>query len=343
MREPPRLRDGAGEPLAATLLDAARGYRRPASSRHRILRMLGLPIGFAAAAPAAAGVAASLATKVVLLVSVATVVASAGAVTVAYQRHIRVPAPRQVRAERVSTAHDVRTVASRIRGGAAATAFAPTSQPVLQSGAVVVAAAVEESSPLRRPAPVPARGPLPRLRRAPEGRLAELPSRRTPPLAPEVATVPPVALRSAPPAISLATEPPAAVASVPTGHSLAPSGHRQQVVTSGASVSLPPTPPPVRASLAREISLLDSAERAERRKDYPAALANLDAYERAFPEGALLAEAEVLRISALLASGDEAGGRDRARLFLQRQAPSPLAARVRAMLVGSSHQTKELP
>jgi hypothetical protein len=57
----------------------------------------------------------------------------------------------------------------------------------------------------------------------------------------------------------------------------------------------------------------------------------------------LLAEAEVLRISALLGSGDEAAGRDRARLFLERHAPSPLAARVRAMLVGRSPQTKELP
>ena len=62
MREPPRLWDGRAEPLAATLLDAARGYHRPASSRHRILRMLGLPIGVAAAAPAVAGVSASLAT-----------------------------------------------------------------------------------------------------------------------------------------------------------------------------------------------------------------------------------------------------------------------------------------
>ena len=345
MREPPRLRDGTDEPLAATLLDAGRGYRRPASSRHRILRMLGLPIGLAAAAPAAAAaaVATSVAAKAVLFVSVATVVAGAGAVTVAYQLHLRAQPPRQAREERVSPARDVRTVASRMPGGAAATSIAPTSQPPLSAAPAVVAAAVEESSLSRRPAPAPAHPPLPRSRRGPDPRLAEVPSLRALPLAPEVTPAPSAPLRPAPPAIAPATEPPATAARVPTGKSLPPPGHRDHVVTSGASLSLPATPPPVRASLAREISLLDSAERAERRQDHGAALSSLDAYQRAFPEGALLAEAEVLRISALLGSGDEAAGRDRARLFLERHAPSPLAARVRAMLAGRTPRTKELP
>ena len=107
--------------------------------------------------------------------------------------------------------------------------------------------------------------------------------------------------------------------------------------------SPPAVSPARRAPLAREIGLLDSAERAERRHDHGAALAGLDEYARAFPDGALLAEAEVLRISALLGIGDEANARDHARQFFARYAPSPLAARVRSMLSRPSHQTKELP
>ena len=103
------------------------------------------------------------------------------------------------------------------------------------------------------------------------------------------------------------------------------------------------SPPPARAPLAQEMSLLDDAERAGRRNDYGSALASLDAYERAFPDGALAAEAQVLRISALLGSGNQTAARERARSFLERYAPSPLAARVRAMIAGRSRRTKELP
>jgi hypothetical protein len=108
---------------------------------------------------------------------------------------------------------------------------------------------------------------------------------------------------------------------------------------------LPPaTPAPRQAPLAREIALLDSAEHAERRQDHAAALASLNEYDRVFPDGALRAEAEVLRISALLGRGEEAVAREHARLFLARSAPSPLTARVRSMLSGPSAQKmKELP
>ena len=100
---------------------------------------------------------------------------------------------------------------------------------------------------------------------------------------------------------------------------------------------------PRRAPLAGEIALLDAAERAERRQDHPAALASLDQYARAFPQGALLAEAQVLRIGALFGIGDEVAAQDEARSFLARYAPSPLAARVRSMLSEKSGHKKELP
>jgi hypothetical protein len=95
--------------------------------------------------------------------------------------------------------------------------------------------------------------------------------------------------------------------------------------------------------LARELELLDAAERAERQGDHSAALRTLEDYNHAFPDGALLAEAQVLRISALLGTGDDAAAQDTARLFFARYAPSPLAGRVRSMLSKKAHEKKELP
>ncbi len=106
--------------------------------------------------------------------------------------------------------------------------------------------------------------------------------------------------------------------------------------------SAAPAPPP-RAPLAREIALLDAAERAERRHDYGAALASLNEYARAFPDGALLAEAHVLRIGALLGNNEDTAAQDEARSFFARYASSPLAARVRSMLSEKSRHRKESP
>ena len=87
MREPPRFRDGGDDVLAASLLDAARAYRRPPSTRHRIFKMLGVPIAVSVGTPAAAAIASSLAAKVVALVSAATVVA--GGSVIAHQVYAR--------------------------------------------------------------------------------------------------------------------------------------------------------------------------------------------------------------------------------------------------------------
>jgi hypothetical protein len=69
----------------------------------------------------------------------------------------------------------------------------------------------------------------------------------------------------------------------------------------------------------------------------------LNEYARAFPEGALLAEAQVVRIAALLGMGDETAAENEARSFFARYAPSPLTARVRSMLSKRSGHEKELP
>jgi outer membrane protein assembly factor BamD (BamD/ComL family) len=104
-----------------------------------------------------------------------------------------------------------------------------------------------------------------------------------------------------------------------------------------------PEPAAQRVALARELELLDAAERAERRGDHAAALVSLDEYARAFPDGAMLAEAKVLRIAALVGNGDEMSAQDLAQAFLARYAPSPLTARVRSMLSKISNAKEKLP
>jgi hypothetical protein len=272
MREPPRLRENGQDPLAASLLDAAHAFRRPPSTRGRILKSLGLPLALSVGAPVSAAAASGLAAKALIVASVVTVVAGGGVVV--YRLHAG------------SEGHRARTAAAP-----RAVAMPAPAPPVV-------------------PAPASAVDPDPALTAAP------------------VPAAPATARPSTPAA-----------------------GSRQRTRRSMADVSdapQPALPAPAAAQalpapLAREIALLDAAERAERRHDHGAALAALDEHARAFPDGALRAEAQVLRISALLAQGDQAAAREQGRLFLSRFAPSPLAARVRSMLSEPTSPTKELP
>jgi hypothetical protein len=149
-----------------------------------------------------------------------------------------------------------------------------------------------------------------------------------------------------PSAAALAATPSRAARSAPTCHPAPARRHAPPQAASGATPDeaaerAPAPTAPRRAPLAGEIALLDAAERAERRHDHAAALASLDAYARTFPDGALLAEAQVLRVSALLGLGDDAAAQAEARSFLARYAPSPLAARVQSMLSQRSRREKE--
>ena len=67
-----------------------------------------------------------------------------------------------------------------------------------------------------------------------------------------------------------------------------------------------------------------------------AALAELDAHARAFPRGALGPEAQMLRVDALLASGDTAGGRALAAQLLARDPAGPHAKRLRTLIAQDS-------
>jgi hypothetical protein len=284
MREPPRFRHGGEDLLAASLLDAARAYRRPPSTRHRIFKMLGVPIAVSVGTPAAAAIASSLAAKVVVLVSAATVIAGGG--VVAHQVYVR------------HQAH--RAQAAKVAMVAAATSR-------------------------RAPVAIPPEVAEPAVQAPPEDPRAAM--------QPKLPTVPAIRAPTHHRAMARVAAP-----ALPTP--VAARARPADVLPSPAA-ALPAAPP--RAPLAREVALLDAAERAERRHDYGAALASLNEYARAFPDGALLAEAHVLRIGALLGNGDDAAAQGEARSFFARYASSPLTARVRSMFSERSRQRKELP
>jgi TolA-binding protein len=85
-------------------------------------------------------------------------------------------------------------------------------------------------------------------------------------------------------------------------------------------------------ALGEQVSALDRARRALGDGDSAGALRQLDDYESRFPRGALVEEAEVLRVESLLASGDRASAARVGGRFLAAHPDSPHAARVRALL-----------
>ncbi len=106
----------------------------------------------------------------------------------------------------------------------------------------------------------------------------------------------------------------------------------------------PRTSPPVVASapgraaagsnLAAEAALLDGARALLRSGDLAGASASLDAYEREFAAGALAYEAGVMRVDLLVARGERAEAKVRARKLLERQPNGPYATRLRALVDG---------
>jgi hypothetical protein len=82
--------------------------------------------------------------------------------------------------------------------------------------------------------------------------------------------------------------------------------------------------PPASHSLAGEIAAVDRAKRALASGDASGAMRELDAYELAFAHGALLPEAQALRIEALARSGRNAEARARLDAFRAEHPDSPL-------------------
>ncbi|AKU93806.1 hypothetical protein AKJ09_00470 [Labilithrix luteola] len=104
-----------------------------------------------------------------------------------------------------------------------------------------------------------------------------------------------------------------------------------QTVPARPTVAHPATAPePSAPSISREILLIDRARTAKAKGHATEALAALDEYERDWPHGALAVEAEVLRIEALAAAGDEKTADEKARAFVDAHPRSPYETRVRA-------------
>ncbi|MBN2195218.1 MAG: hypothetical protein JW751_20540 [Polyangiaceae bacterium] len=95
-------------------------------------------------------------------------------------------------------------------------------------------------------------------------------------------------------------------------------------------------------SLSEELTALDRARGALERGQPTAALAELDAYQRAGGRR-LVEEAEVLRIEALARAGEDSAARALARRFLATHPGSPLVDRVRSFLGSGAPQPTTRP
>ena len=100
--------------------------------------------------------------------------------------------------------------------------------------------------------------------------------------------------------------------------------------TQGAGPADPPS------SVTEEIAAFDRARTALAAGEIDRAVELIDTYERRFPTGMFVQEAEVLRVKALAAKGDRAGARRTGERFLAAHPTSPHASRIRAILDSSS-------
>lgn len=94
-------------------------------------------------------------------------------------------------------------------------------------------------------------------------------------------------------------------------------------------------------SLGEESAMLESARRALVGGDARRALRVLDEHSRTFRKPRLPTEARVLRIEALLASGDRARAVELGKRFLARQANGPYERRVRSLIGDASDGSKQ--
>lgn len=140
------------------------------------------------------------------------------------------------------------------------------------------------------------------------------------PAEPAVSVVAPIAVVEAPVVLGPAPIEPAAVEAAPE-HEEAAAGSAK--ARSKAKVS---------DSLAKELSLIDSARAALLRGEPAVALRTLSTYRSQFPRGALQAEATVQRVEALIATGDRASAATIGGAFLKRYPDSPYSRRIASLL-----------
>lgn len=156
-----------------------------------------------------------------------------------------------------------------------------------------------------------------------------------------------LALRASPPSAAPAVTVPSAATSPVVWATVAPALPRAivsaPVATARASIAAqpapasPPPPATVQAAVAGcalgdEVALLDVARAAVRASTSAQAFAALARYETACPNGALALEANVLRVEAHAANGDDATAEKLARALVASHPSSPYEARVRKFI-----------
>jgi len=111
----------------------------------------------------------------------------------------------------------------------------------------------------------------------------------------------------------------------------------------GAPTPAPEAAPADAHRLAEELASLERARRALASGDGPRALRELDRHAQEFPKGALLPEAQVLRIESLLRIGQRPPAAAAARRFLELYGRGPHASRVRSLLAQAEASSSAFP
>jgi hypothetical protein len=93
--------------------------------------------------------------------------------------------------------------------------------------------------------------------------------------------------------------------------------------------------------LAHEVDALSNVQRSLEVASPAAALEQLDRYSHAFPQGALRAEADVLRVEVLLRAGRATEARKLAQLWLEREPAGPYAAKLRSLVARARDDASE--
>lgn len=137
------------------------------------------------------------------------------------------------------------------------------------------------------------------------------------------------------PVVTVSAQPPAAKVVAPPALSEPP--RQAELPMPAASESPKPSAPPAPApsaqgDLREEIAVLDRARAAVRAGDGKGALAALADYQRRFPRGTFAQEVTVLRIEALVQTGQTGGAQSLGKKFLAAHPESPHAERIERLL-----------
>lgn len=142
----------------------------------------------------------------------------------------------------------------------------------------------------------------------------------------EPAQVPPLPLAPNPAPRAVVVEPKPAPEAPPPAEVVTPDAPAPTKETPARSANTVSDP------LSLELSAIESARSALARRDYSRALRLLDEHRKRFPKARLLAEATVLRIEALAASGEKQAAARLGRAFVARDPNGPYARRVRSLI-----------